>query len=339
MVFRLSSFFCSASQAMERGLVSPAWVVEGLKAGNPRLRIVDATWFLPNSPFACPVEGASAEALFARGPRLPGASFFDLDAVADSSSGLPHMLPTGGVLAKALAELGISKESDVVVYDQLGMFSAPRFWYTLKAFGHPSVAVLDGGLPGWLQVGGEVQSTPPADTAPVAVPEETWTLNPSMVWSLQQAKANISERAAQVIDARPGGRFLGTTLEPRPGMRSGHMPGSVSVPFAEVLTSSKTMKSQDELLQVFAGAGVLLRSPSMDASESWIPPFLVTSCGSGMTAAILGLALNQLSFPIESNWALYDGSWMEYGGRSDTEVVKTGPDGEEVSQPPLDPKL
>lgn len=332
MVLRLS-LLRATSHAMERGLVSSAWLAQGLKAGNPRLRILDATWFLPNSPFACPVEGSSAAAEFAKGPRLPGAGFFDLNEVADKSSGLPHMLPTGEILAKALAALGVSRDSEVVVYDQLGFFSAPRLWYTLKAFGHPAVAVLDGGLPRWLKEGLEVQTGPP-EGGPAPVPEESWTLNTSMVWSLQQVMANISSQEARVVDARPAARFQGTAPEPRADMRGGHIPGSLSVPFGEVLTPERTMKTPAQLLEVFGSSGV-----PVQAGEGQKAPLLVTSCGSGMTAAIVGLALRQLDFPVETNWALYDGSWTEYGARTDTQIVKTGPEGKEEVVPPLDAKL
>lgn len=328
------SVFHRASQTMERGLVSSTWVADSLKAGNPRLRILDATWFLPNSPFACPVDGSSAAAEFAKGPRLPGAGFFDLDAIADKSSGLPHMLPTGEILGKALASLGVSRDSEVVVYDRLGIFSAPRLWYTLKAFGHPAVAVLDGGLPRWLEEGREVRSGAP-DDRPGPAAEVSWTLNTSMVWDLQQVMENVSAPSAQVIDARPGPRFHGSAPEPRAGMRGGHIPSSLSVPFGEMLTPERKMKSQAQLTEVFAAAGVPLQAPSAEGTQ----PFLVTSCGSGMTAAILGLALRTVDFPVETHWGLYDGSWTEYGSKSDTKIVKTGPAGEEESVPPFEPNL
>lgn len=317
---------------MERGLVSTDWLASRLASGNPKLRVVDATWFLPNSPFACPVEGSSAAAEFEKGPRLPTAGFFDLDAVADTSLDLPHMLPPAGKLATALAELGISKDSEVVVYDQLGIFSAPRFWYTLKAFGHPLVAVLDGGLPRWLEEGRHTESGV-VRSGPSPAPEETWSLNPGMVWDLSRVMANIQKPEAQIVDARPAGRFTASVPEPRPGMRGGHMPGSINVPFAEVLTSERTMKQPEELAEVFNRVGLQL-SPNIDATRQM--PYIVSSCGSGMTACILGLALRQLDFPIETRWAVYDGSWTEYGARSDTEIVKVGPGGESVKVPPLD---
>lgn len=302
---------------MQRGLVSCEWLRQGLQGrAAEQLRLLDATWFLPNSPFACPVAGSTAATQFARGPRLPGARFFDVDAVSDPHSALPHMMPTAPVLASALARLGVSREHDVVVYDQLGIFSAPRAWYTLKAFGHPSVAVLDGGLPQWLREGGEVESGEPADHAPLPR-EESWALNGGMVWDLGQVSANLQSPGAQVVDARGAPRFSGTAPEPREGMRSGRIPGSLNVPFATLLTEGQTMKSGAELSAVFAAAGL-----ELDGQRR-----VVTSCGSGLTACIVGLALKQAGFPVESRWAVYDGSWSEYGARSDTRVVKDGPGG------------
>eukprot|EP00928_Gymnodinium_smaydae_P072238 TRINITY_DN55635_c0_g1_i1.p1 TRINITY_DN55635_c0_g1~~TRINITY_DN55635_c0_g1_i1.p1 ORF type:complete len:349 (+),score=80.26 TRINITY_DN55635_c0_g1_i1:122-1048(+) len=308
---------------MERGLVSCEWLATSLRdrSAEHRPKLVDATWFLPNSPFAAP-EDSTALAEYEK-RRIPGAVFFDIDRVADVSVPIPHMLPTADTLAEALAALGISRTSEVVVYDQHGIFSAPRVWYTLKAFGHPSVAVLDGGLPQWQRDGHALDERPPA--APEPVPRETWTLNTSMVWNLEQVVGNIKEPSAKILDARPAARFSGSAPEPRAGMRGGHVPGSANVPFPSLLTPERTMKDAKSLVSIFSDAGVETNAATSQR--------LVTSCGSGLTACIVGLALRQINFPVESNWAVYDGSWSEYGSRSDTPIVKDGPDGTDVEVP------
>lgn len=303
---------------MAGGLVSCEWLYEELtRDGAEPPRLLDATWYLPNSPFAAPPGSGGAEDEFRRGPRLPGASFFDLDAVSTPSS-LPHMLPGEEVFAAAMAELGISQDTRVVVYDRLGIFSAPRLWYTMKvAFDHPAmVAVLDGGLPRWQALGYPVEDGEPPAAAPA--PASRWQRRPEGSWAMERVLGNIDSREALLVDARPAGRFKGQAPEPRAGMRGGHIPGSVSVPFVSLLSSEdRTMLRPDDLRAVFSEAGV---HPPEEAGR------IVTSCGSGMTACVVALALHRVGMPLGS-LALYDGSWAEWGMQKDTPVVRFGPDG------------
>lgn len=319
---------------MEKGLVSCEWLRDELrKSGSvDPIRVVDATWYLPNSPFAAPEDSGGAQADYLAGPRLPGAVFFDIDAVSSPhAAGLPHMLPSEETFSAAMAALGIERSTRVVAYDRHGIFSAPRLWYTLKvAFGHPAdVAVLDGGMPRWKELGfpleeGEVP-LPPAP-APMAV----WQRVPGSSWELERVRRNTETREALVVDARGAARFLGTAPEPRPGVRSGHIPGSVNVPFADLLTTaapSGLLRPPEELRERFKAAGV--PADNFKAADD-LP--IVTSCGSGLTACIVGLAMHQLGMPL-SRWAVYDGSWSEWGGRSDTQIVRQGADGKEEPAP------
>jgi thiosulfate/3-mercaptopyruvate sulfurtransferase len=275
-------------------LVPPAWLRERLAApsGHP-LRLLDASYYLPN-------ESKDAAALF-QAAHLPGARFFDLDKVVDAGSPLPHMLPSPQDFAAAVAALGIGSTDHVVVYDQRGLFSAARLWWMFRVFGHDNVAVLDGGLPGWIEAGGVVEAGMPGAAAPG---DFVSRFHPDLVRSLKQMKANLHSGAELVLDARAAGRFDGSVPEPRPGMRSGHIPGAKSLPFTDLLQDGK-MLPPDILRAKFTGLGVTPDSK------------LVTSCGSGVTAAVLTLGLAVAGLP---PGALYDGSWSEWGGRDDTPI-------------------
>lgn len=276
-------------------LVSTTWLAARL--GEPGLVILDASWHLPAS-------GRDAEVEF-RAAHVPGARRFDLDAVSDPDSDLPHMAPTVGAFAEALRGWGVSRGSQVVVYDTAGLFSAARAWWTFRLMGHGAVTVLDGGLPKWRAEGRPVEgggAAPPADVRSVdAVPD------PALLATADDVARALATGEAQVLDARSRGRFEGTAPEPRPGMRPGHMPGAVSLPFGEVLNADGTMKDRDGIEAALAAEGV-------DPAEP-----VIATCGSGVTAAILSLALARLGRAA----AVYDGSWAEWGS-DPSRPVSTG---------------
>jgi thiosulfate/3-mercaptopyruvate sulfurtransferase len=271
-------------------LVTTAWLAERL--GAPRLRVLDASFYMPN-------EGQDAHAHFASG-HIPGARFFDIELVADTETDLPHMLPTPGRFARLVGAMGIGNGDLVVIYDQKGIFSSPRAWWMFRLFGHDNVAVLDGGLPAWRESGGRLETgQPPPATPSVFVPD----YNASWVRGLGDMRHNLATHAELVLDARAAGRFDGTAPEPRPGLPSGHIPGSASVPAAELLQGGRTMLPVDAIRARFAAAGVDGKKP------------VVTSCGTGVSAAILTFGLHLAGLP---EGALYDGSWTEWAGRADT---------------------
>lgn len=263
---------------------------------SPDLRIVDASWHL---------DGRDGRIDFER-ERIPGAVFFDLEAGSDRSSPLPHMLPTAAAFAAHVSALGIGDQDDIVVYDTLGLVSAARIWWMFRAFGAGRVRVLDGGLPAWRAAGGALESgprTPPA-TASFQVRFDAGAV------ADRHAVAAAPDAGTQILDARSPGRFAGTAPEPRPGLRGGHMPGACNLPFADILRPDSTMKRGAALEAAFADAGIDPERP------------VITSCGSGVTAAILSMGLAVLGRPSR----VYDGSWTEWGGRDDT-TVETGPTG------------
>lgn len=273
-------------------LVTTAWLDGEL--GQPDLVVFDATKYLPNEP-------KDGRAEFVRG-HIPGARYFDIDQIADPDTDLPHMVPTPGRFAKLMSQLGVSDTSRIVFYDQKGLASAARGWWLMGLFGHDNAAVLDGGLPKWLQESRAVQDGEPQAPQPGVFRPD---FRAGQLRGIGDMLRNVLNRAELVLDARAAGRFTGAVPEPRAGMRSGHIPGSVSVPYTELLHADGTFRPAGELRARFEAAGVDGARPT------------VTSCGSGVTACILTLGLRLAGFP---EGAVYDGSWTEWGGRSDTPV-------------------
>jgi thiosulfate/3-mercaptopyruvate sulfurtransferase len=283
--------------ALPGDLVSTEWLSENLD--HPDLRLFDATYFLPN------VKRDAEQEFLTR--RIPGARRFDIEAISDHSDPLPHMIPTADDFARAVTALGVSTASKIVAYDALGIMSAARVWWMFRLFGHDQVAVLDGGLPKWLRedrttVGGQT-ATDPSSSAFIAV------LRPEMVRSVSVMQANLTTTTEQVIDARSAGRFEGRDPEVRPGLRSGHIPGSRNLPYTDLLTAEGTMLPPPEIVARFASIGLRDDAP------------VVTSCGSGVTACVLALGLKRIG---RTDVAVYDGSWTEWGGRADLPLA-TGP--------------
>jgi thiosulfate/3-mercaptopyruvate sulfurtransferase len=279
---------------MSENVVTTAWLAERLSA--PDIAVIDASWHLPAAK-----RDPKAEFL---AKHIPGARFYDIDAGSDPDSKLPHMLPSPEKFARDMKALDVGDGKTVVVYDTAGLFSAARLWWMLKVFGHRDCAVLDGGLPNWEREGRALENGEPVKAA-----ERHFTprRNATMVKSLSDVRDAIVNGTAQIADARAPGRFRGEAPEPRPGVRSGHMSGAKNVHYLTLLNEDGTLKSVDELRAVFSAAGVELDKP------------VITSCGSGVNAAILSLALSQIGAPKHS---LYDGSWTEWG--SSTEAVEAG---------------
>ena len=272
-----------------RPLVTTDWLAANL--GRRTVRVVDGSWHMPHLKRDARAEFEAAH--------VPGAVFFDIDAIADTSSPLPHMLPAARTFAERVGVLGIGARDLVVAYDTRGVVSAARVWWTFRAFGHDRVAVLDGGLPKWRAEGRPVESG-----APAPKPRRfTARLRRGLVRDLAQMRANLRSRREQVLDARSAGRFAGTEPEPRAGLRGGHIPGSLNLPYERLHRSDGTLLGPEALARLFEAAGLDLARP------------VVTSCGSGVTASVLALGLHLLG---QEKVAVYDGSWTEWGGRKDT---------------------
>ena len=273
-------------------LVTTDWLATEL--GKPDLIVFDATKYLPN-------EDKDGHAEFLRS-HIAGARYFDIDVVADPDTDLPHMVPTPGRFAKLMSAFGVSNNSRIVFYDQKGLASAARGWWLMGLFGHDNVAVLDGGLPKWQRESRAVEAGEPA--SPPQVPFRP-DFRATRLRGVGDVLGNVTVQTELVLDARAAGRFTGEVPEPRAGMRSGHIPGSASLPYTDLLNADGTFRSAEAVRTRLAQAGV-----------DGVRP-VVTSCGSGVTACILTLGLRIAGLP---DGAVYDGSWTEWGGRSDTPV-------------------
>jgi len=273
-------------------LVSTAWLADHIR--DPDLRILDASYYLPDM-------GRDARAEYDAG-HIPGARFFDIDDISDHRSDLPHMAPPPEKFMSRLRKLGVGDGHQVVVYDGAGLFSAARVWWLFRLMGKTEVAVLDGGLPKWRAEGREIEDLPPV----IRDRHMTVQRQAALVRDVTQVAraAKLGDHA--IVDARSPDRFRGTEPEPRSGLRAGHIPGSVNLHYADLLNTDGTMKDADALRAAFDAAGVDMDKP------------VITTCGSGVTAAIVNLALARLG---KRDHALYDGSWAEWGMYGDLEVT------------------
>ncbi len=279
----------SAPSPKSRWFVSTDWLAERMQDRN--VAVVDGSYLV--------LQKRDAHAEYRNG-HIPGAVFFDIDAVSDHSTELPHMLPGPTHFGEAAGALGIGNDTTIVIYDSLGLYSAPRVWWTFRLFGAKNVYILDGGLPKWKSEGR------PLETGDGKRPPQKFIakMNVDAVAMLADVRMALNDETTQIVDARSAERFSGKAPEPRPGLRSGHMPGAFNVPFDRVLDKG-TLASRDQIEAAFKDAGVDLDNP------------IITSCGSGLTAAILTFALDSIGTTAKR---LYDGSWTEWGARPDLPV-------------------
>lgn len=277
-------------------IVETEWLAQHLDA--PDLVILDGSWHLPTS-------GRDARAEFLQ-EHIPGAIFFDIDDLSDEKSDLPHMLPSTVKFASRMKKMGVGDGKRIVVYDSVGLFSAARVWWTFRAMGHQDVAVLNGGLKKWKAEGRPLEDGPPP---PRQSRHFTPLQNSELIRDLSDMKSYVEKGGMQIVDARPAARFEGAEPEPRPGLKMGHIPGSKNVPSQSVLNADGTLKPAAELDKIFRDAGIDPNAP------------VVTTCGSGVTASILSLALAVLG---QTNAAVYDGAFAEWGKEAGGLPVETG---------------
>jgi len=265
-------------------LVSTNWLAAHLR--DPDLRVLDASWYMPDT-------GRDARAEY-DAAHIPGARFFDIDEISDARSDLPHMAPPPEKFMSRMRAIGVGDGHQVVIYDGTGIFSAPRVWWLFRLMGHRDVAVLDGGFPKW-----RAEDRPIEDMPPVIKDRHlTARFQNHLVRDVTQVSRASKLNAPQIVDARAAVRFRGEAPEPREGIRPGHIPGARNLPYDHLLNPDQTMKSPAEIRTAFEGAGIDLAQP------------IITSCGSGITAAVLALGLERLG---HDSWSLYDGSWTEWG--------------------------
>jgi thiosulfate/3-mercaptopyruvate sulfurtransferase len=263
----------------------------------PDLVIIDASWHMPS-------DGRDAHKEYIE-EHIPGALFFDIDEIADTKSSLPHMLPPPEKFSSRMRSMGVGDGSRIVVYDSKGLFSAARVWWTFRVMGVNDVSVLNGGLPKWKREGRPLESGAPRSRT---ARHFTSRRNADLVRDLADMKALVKDKSAEIVDARAPDRFAGRVAEPRPGLRSGHIPGAYNVPYGQLVNKDGTLRSAAELEKLFDGAHVDLSKP------------VVTSCGSGITASVLALALSVIG---HRRTSVYDGSWAEWGADK-TLPIETG---------------
>jgi len=285
------------NQNRDRWIVSTDWLKEHLSA--PDIVILDASWHMPDSD-------RDAHKEYLEG-HIPGALFFDIDDIADKTDPLPHMLPGPVMFSSRMRKMGIGDGNRVVVYDSHGLMTAARVWWTFRVMGHNDVAILDGGLPKWRAEGGTIETGPPP---PRQERHFTSRRQTTMVCS-QDDTADMSRSGiGTIIDARSAGRFAGDEPEPREGLRSGHIPASINVPYKDLLNDDGTLRKTEEIRAAFARSGNNLAGP------------IITTCGSGVTAAVLALGLEILG---HKQIALYDGSWTDWGAATDLPIETGAP--------------